>query len=70
MIDYITERKERLAQYDGEITISTSDFVVFYEALDNMYSEYCGAREIEEIDYPVLEKYKTTMELIERKRTS
>ena len=66
MIDWVKETKERLCKkvdaYKAEhnkstVEIPLHDFFVMLESLETVCSEWCGSSEINEIIYPVYEKY-------------
>ena len=40
------------------ITISEKDFIVMMECLEQICSEYSGAKNVQENYFPVLEKYE------------
>ncbi len=66
MLDWVKIIKERLDKkiksykannHTETIEIPLYDFFVMLESLETVCSEYCGAREIDEVMCPVYEKY-------------
>lgn len=66
MIDWAKVMQERLCKkvdaYKAEhnkdtVEIPLYDFFVMLEAFETVCSEYSGAREIDEVMYPIYEKY-------------
>lgn len=55
----LKDEVERITRKNGsdKITIPVYDFIIFMECLEQVCSEYAGAREIEELYIPVENKY-------------
>ena len=56
------ERKKKVeifSQKHGvdKITIPVYDFIILFECIEQLCSEYAGAKEIEDVYAPVFEKY-------------
>ena len=73
MVGTIDERKQELkdqvevfvSKYgSNQITIPVYDFIILLESLDQVCSEYTGAKEVDEIYSPISDKYYT-MKLFE-----
>ena len=73
MVGTIDERKQEIkdqvkafvSKYgSNQITIPVYDFIILLESLDQVCSEYTGAKEVDEIYSPISDKY-STMKLFE-----
>ena len=73
MVGTIDERKQEIkdqvevfvSKYgSNQITIPVYDFIILLESLDQVCSEYTGAKEVDEIYIPISDKYYT-MKLFE-----
>ena len=73
MVGTIDDRKQEIkdqvevfvSKYgSNQITIPVYDFIILLESLDQVCSEYTGAKEVDEIYSPISDKY-STMKLFE-----